>query len=210
MKKMITAVTIAAASLAAQAEGFYLGGGVGFSNSSDTAASDMSTTLVSAVGGTALTTADNSVNNVKIIGGYKVNENVAVEAGYISTSNLNMSFAGISGNSIAYTGSGKVSFSGFDVSAVLRPSVASGYNNFFATVGVHSYKAKTALSISAGGQTASQSESNSGTGTMFGAGYDWNVEKDLDLRFAVTRINKLAGESGVNVTNFGAGLIKHF
>lgn len=209
MKKTLTVVALAATALVAHAEGFYVGGGVGVSHVSDTSA-DMSAKLVSALGGTARTTMDSSVNNVRLVGGYKVNENVAIELGYINTSDFNLSAAGTTGGNIAYTAKGNISFSGFDVSAVLRPSVASGYNNFFATVGLHSYKAKTAVTVTGNGQSVSQSDSNSGTGTMFGVGYDWKLDKDLDLRLAVTRINKVAGESGDNVTNYGVGLIKHF
>lgn len=210
MKKHLTFVALAASALVAHAESFYVGAGVGISRVSSNAASDLNADLVSALGGTARTTMDSSVNSLRLVGGFKVNENVAAEIGYLNTSNFNLNVAGTSGGNVAYTAAGKLSFTGFDVSAVLRPSVASGYNNFFATVGIHRYKAKADLTATAGAQTTSQSGSTSGTGTMLGVGYDWNLDKDLDLRLAVTRVNKLAGESGNNLTNFGVGLTKHF
>lgn len=211
MKKTLIAIAVATTAFAAQAQsqGFYLGAGVGF-NKVDNELSTFNAGMVSALGGSIASTQETSVQNLRLVGGYKVNENVAVELGYINTSKWDLNFSGRSGGNVAYSGNGNISFSGFDVAAVLRPSVASGYNNFFATVGVHSYKAKVGVSFAVNGTNYANTESESGTGAMFGAGYDWKIDKDLDVRFAVTRINKLAGQSGSNTTNYGIGLIKHF
>jgi len=211
MKKTLIAIAITAAAFGAQAQaqGFYLGAGVGF-NKVDNELSTFNAGMVSALGGSISSTQETSVRNLRLVGGYKVNESVAFEVGYINTSKWDLNFTGRSGGNVAYSGNGNVSFSGFDVAAVLRPSVASGYNNFFANVGVHSYKAKVGVGFTVGSTNISSSESESGTGTMFGAGYDWKVDKDLAVRFAITRINKIAGESGSNTTNYGVGLIKHF
>ena len=209
MKKILTAAAIATTAFAAQAQGFYLGAGVGF-NKVDNELNKFNTEMVSVLGGSIASTQETSVRNLRLVGGYKVNENVAVELGYINTSKWDLNFSGTTGRSVAYSGNGNVSFSGFDISAVLRPSVASGYNNFFATVGVHNYKAKVGVNFAVSGTNYASTESQSGTGVMFGAGYDWKIDKDLDLRVSVTRINKLAGESGSNTTNYGVGLIKHF
>ena len=209
MKKNLFFIILSVSALVAHAEGFYVGAGVGVSRVSDTSA-DMNANLVSALGGTARTTMDSSVNNVRIVGGFKVNENMAFELGYVNSSNFKMNIAGTSGDNVAYRGSGKTSFSGFDVSAVLRPSLASGYHNFFAMLGMHRYQTKADVETTAGGQSFSGWDSKSGTGAMFGVGYDWKMKNDLDLRLAATRINKVAGESGGNVTNFSVGLMKHF
>lgn len=39
---------------------------------------------------------------------------------------------------------------------------------------------------------------------------DWAIDKGLDLRVALTRLNKISGDSGSKTTNIGIGLIKHF
>lgn len=205
----MTVVAVAAASLTAQAEGFYAGGGVGF-NSINNELTKFNSEMVSTLGGTIVSTQDSSVRNLRLIGGYKVNENVAVEVGYINSSDFALTFAGRSGGNVAYSGKGTVSFSGFDVAAVLRPSVASGYNNVFATIGVHNYKAKTAVAFTVVSTNYSDNSSESGTGTMFGVGYDWKIDKDVDVRLTLTRINKIAGNSDSSTNNVGVGLVKHF
>lgn len=40
--------------------------------------------------------------------------------------------------------------------------------------------------------------------------YDMKIDKDIDLRFSITRINKVSGEANDDATNYGIGLIKHF
>lgn len=209
MKKTIIALALVTAAFAAQAEGFYMGAGVGFSKV-DNGLNDFNTDMVTLLGGSIASTQETSVQNLRLLGGYKVNENFAVEVGYVNSSKWDMSFSGTSGGSVSYSGNGNFSFSGVDVSAVLRPSIASGYNNFFAAVGVHSYKVKLGLGFNVGGTAYTSNTSESGTGTLFGVGYDMNIDKGMDLRFAVTRLNKLAGQSGSNTTNYGVGLIKHF
>ena len=209
MKKILTAVAIASAAVAAQAQGFYLGAGVGFNKVTDNL-SEFNSGMVDELGGTISSSQDSSVNNLRLVGGYKINENVAFEVGYINTSKYDLNFSGRSGGNVAYSGNGNVSFSGFDVSAVLRPSIASGYNNFFATVGIHNYKAKMGINFVVDGDNYNTTESYKGTGAMFGVGYDFKVSKDLDLRATVTRINKLAGESDSSTTNIGIVLIKNF
>jgi OOP family OmpA-OmpF porin len=209
MKKMMTALAIAAASLTAQAEGFYVGGGVGF-NAIKNELATLNTTMVSAVGGSISSSQDTSVRNLRVIGGYKVNDNFAVELGYTNTSDFGLAFSGRSGGSVAYSGKGTSAISGFDIAAVLRPNVSSGFNNFFATVGVHSYKNKTNVTFTVSSTNYSDNTSESGTGAMFGAGYDWNIDKDVDVRLSLIRMSKLAGNSDSSTTNVGVNLIKRF
>ena len=45
---------------------------------------------------------------------------------------------------------------------------------------------------------------------MFGVGYNWKLDKYLDLRLAMNRINKIGGASDFNVTNFGIILIENY
>ena len=206
---MMTAIAIAAATLTAQAEGFYVGAGVGF-NAIKNELATFNATMVSIAGGSISSTQDTSVQNLRLIGGYKINDNFAVELGYINTSNFKLNFAGRSSGNVAYSGSGTTSINGFDVAAILRPDVSSGYNNFFATAGVHSYKAKTGVAFSVSGTNYSDNSSESGTGSMLGLGYDWKIDKDLDVRLSLIRMNKLAGNSDSSTTNVGVNLIKRF
>jgi OOP family OmpA-OmpF porin len=209
MKKFVTAAAIAAASLTAQAEGLYVGGGVGYSALKNELA-EFNSGMVSLLGGSITSSQDSSMQNLRLIGGYKVNDNFAIELGYVKTSDFGLSFSGRSSGNVAYSGSGTVSISGFDVAAILRPDVASGFNNFFATIGAHSYKAKTGVAFTVSGTSSSANTSESGTGLMFGAGYDWKIVKDLDFRLTLIRMNKLAGNADSNGTSVGVNLIKRF
>jgi len=213
MKKIITAVALVAASLSAlaqaQSQGFYIGGGGNYSSINDTP-EKANANFVSILGGTASTTMDTSVTSLRLVGGYKVNENFAIEVGYLNSSKFNLSASGTSGSSQAWKATGDTSFSGVDVAAIIRPSIASGYNAFFATIGMHSYKSKTGVALTVDGQTYSSVTKNSGSGTMFGAGYDLNLDKDLDLRLTYIRANKIAGESENYSNSVGASIIKHF
>ena len=209
MRKILTAVALFAAALTAQAENLYVGAGFGLSRVPN-GADETSAGLISDFGGTASSTHAKSVASLRIIGGYKLNENIAVEAGYTKTSKINISAAGTDASNVSYTASGNVRFSGLDISALFRPSVASGYNNFFAKVGAHSYKVKGSSTFFIGSTDYSGSNSYSGTGPMFGVGYNWKLDKYLDLRLAIDRINKIGGASDFNVTNFGIILIENY
>lgn len=208
MKKIFATAVLASVSLAAQAQGFYLGAGVGVSKAENDL-KGFNAEMVEDFGGSISSTQDSSIRSARLIGGYKANENVAIELGYMRSAKWNLNYAGRTGNNVAYSGGGNIRTDGFDISAVVRPSVASGYSNFFATAGVHNYKAEVGVSFSADGARLALNGSERGTGTMFGAGYDWKVQKDVDVRLLVRRINKFAGESG-SANNFFVGLNKHF
>ncbi len=209
MKKYFVAVIASAAALAVQAEGFYVGIGAGFIKSKGSAA-DINDTLVSNLGGTASTSMKKRINNLRLMGGYKINENLAVEVGYIKADYDLIKYSGTTSGNVAYSGVYSGNFSGFDVSGIIRPSVSTGFNNAFGIIGIHNYKGRGSNAVTNGVNTGIEGGNTSGTGVLFGLGYDWRIAKDLDMRLSVTRINKFAGESGSNVTMTGLGLIKHF
>jgi OOP family OmpA-OmpF porin len=209
MKKTFVALAFASIGLAAHAEGFYMGAGVGF-NKVDNSLSEFNTAMLNAVGGSIVSTQETGVQNLRLLGGYKINENFAVEVGYVNSSKWDLNFSGVSSGNVAYNGNGNISFSGLDVAAVVRPGASSGYNNFFATIGLHNYKAKVGVTFTVNGTPYTTNTSETGTGTLLGIGYDLKIDKGLDLRFTATRLNKLAGDSDSNTTNIGIGLIQHF
>jgi len=166
--------------------------------------------LVSQVGGSASATQDSSINDYRIFGGYALNENVNFELGYVKTSSLGLNFAGVSGGSSAYTGSASQKFSGFDYSVLLRPNVSTGLNKLFFRVGGHSLKGDLDFTINGPGGTASGSDSRSGTGTLFGIGYDINLAKNIDARVSANRLNRIAGQSDANATVYSLGVLTRF
>lgn len=208
MKKFIVVASMAVVSVA-QAAGMYAGIGYGVATVDDSV-SEFNAEMISLLGGRISSTQDKAVNNFRLFGGVKLNENVALEVGYLNTSKLGLTYSGASSTNTAYSGKATASYSGVDFAAVLRPSVASGYNGLFATFGVHNYKVKRVLSFNYAGSLNTTNESESGTGALVGFGYDWKIDKDLNFRLAVTRLDSVGGASEANTTNYSIGLLKNF
>ena len=190
-------------------EKFYGGLEVGRSNVANQTGT-LTSSLVSLLGGSASATQGSSINDYRVFGGYKLNENVNFELGYLQTSSLGLNFSGRSSGSVAYTGSAGFKFSGFDYSVLLRPDVATGMNGLFFRLGGHSLKSTTDVSVTVSGSSTSSTTSQSGTGTLFGIGYDINIAKNVDLRASVNRLNKLAGQSDANATVYSVGVLTRF
>jgi hypothetical protein len=171
---------------------------------------DVTSDLVSQLGGTATATQSSSVNDYRFFGGYKLNENVDLELGYLQTSRVGVNFSGRSSGSVSYTGTAGIKYSGFDYSVLLRPAVSSGMNNLFFRLGGHSLKSTVDSSFTVSGTSYSTKTKESGAGTLFGIGYDLNVAKNADLRVSVNRLNSLAGQSDANVTVYSVGVLARF
>ena len=192
MKKILVATIACAAAWSAHAQNFYVGAGLGLSQVTDFSGS-LAQGLVSELGGSASVSHDKSVRSFRLSGGYVLNEHVALEVGYLRTSDLDANFSGRAGNNVNYSGIAKVSYSGLDLAFSLRPSIASGYNNFFALAGVHNYEVKLENTIRANNTVVNETSRERGIGTLFGFGYDWNLNKEFTVRPQVVRLNKLAG-----------------
>ncbi len=190
-------------------EKFYAGLEVGHTNVSDSTGA-LTNGLVSQLGGSASATQDSSINDYRIFGGYKLNENVNFELGYLQTSSLGANFSGRSSGSVAYAGSAASKFAGLDYSVLLRPDVATGMNGLFFRLGGHSLKSTSDASITVLGRTTSSSTNQSGSGTMFGIGYDINIAKNADARVSLNRLNKIAGESDSTATVLSIGVLTRF
>lgn len=213
MKKILIAAACLTVGLAAQAQTvdkkFYGGIEVGVTQISDqTAATNAS--LVSALGGTASSSQDTSVNDYRIFGGYKFNENIGAELGYMQTSNFDMTVRGVTGGSVAYTGSASAKLSGYDYSVLLRPSISSNLNNLFLRLGGHYYTADATGSVTATGGNASMNTSKSGSGFLYGIGYDLNVLDNVGVRFSVNHLDKIAGDSENSATVYSIGVLARF
>jgi opacity protein-like surface antigen len=160
--------------------GFYAGGELGESQVKDQSG-NTAAMLVSAVGGTANVSQDKNVFSGRLFAGYKIIENVDVELGYFQSNSYSQNFNGVSGGGVAYSGSASQKISGFDYSALLRPSISSGFNGAFLRVGGHYSKVKQDVTVT-GVTTATGSGNQTGNGYMLGLGYDFNVAKNVDIR----------------------------
>lgn len=188
---------------------FYAGAEIG-SSQLDNETGTLTSALVRAYGGTASATQDASVRDFRIFGGYTVNENLGLELGYLQTSTFGINATGRSSGGVNYAISASAKYSGLDYSAVIRPSVASGYNNFFARIGLTNYTGDVTGSASAGGSTFTSTSSLSGTGEIFGIGYDAKLDNGMSIRTSVNRLTKIAGDSDNSATAISIGLMNRF
>jgi hypothetical protein len=213
MKKQIYAAAlavIASTSVQAQDRAFYMGAEVG-SASIENRTQETANELVASLGGSATVTQTVRNGAGRIFVGLELHEHVDVELGYIQSQDFKTTIAGRTSGNVNYAGSGTVSVSGFDYSVLLRPSKASGFNNVFLRVGQTDYESKASISLTAGGNTVTLPNlTESGNGTMFGAGFDWEIEKNTKVRFAVTQLSKMSGMKGADATFVSVGVKANF
>jgi hypothetical protein len=207
-----TAVAVAATlcalnSLAQEAKG-YIGaeyGAIRFNNTGSLASA-----LVSTVGGSATSVQDTGMTVGRLFGGLLINENISAELGYVLTGNANASFSGVSRTNVSYSGSATQKASGFDYSALIRPSVSTGLNGLFFRVGGHSMTVDSSITLVTGVGAGVASGSTSGTGSLYGIGYDIELDKKSNVRLGYTTYNSVAGTSGSDVTAFTVGFVSKF
>lgn len=190
-------------------ESFYGGLEIGRSRVSDQTG-ELSRELEASLGGRATASHGSSINDYRIFSGYKLNENINFELGYLQTSNLGFNIAGVAGNATAYAGSSTVKFKGFDYSVLLRPNVSSGMNSLFLRLGGHSLSGAQAVNVTGAGRTVSAASKQSGTGLLFGVGYDIGVAKNVDVRVSANRLNKIAGQSDGTAIVYSVGVLTQF
>jgi opacity protein-like surface antigen len=206
---LVMAGSSAFAQSASFVPGFYAGVELGYARVEDQT-QETASALVGAFGGSVTVTQDLAIFDGRIFGGYKVTENISLEVGYAQSSSATTTASGRTGGSVAYTGSGEVSYSGFDFSVLLRPSMSTGFNNLFLRAGGTSLTQETSLSVSAGGTSASATDSTSGMGYILGVGYDFPINKTLDVRVAYNYLGNIAGESNNYANRFSIGLLGKF
>lgn len=187
----------------------YFGGEFGVAKLEDYTG-QLASGLVSAVGGAATATQDSSISTFKVLGGYKYTENFDLEAGYFQSGTANLRFNGVSRNAVAYLGNATMKLSGFEYAANVRPSIASGWNNLYLRVGGHNSKLETSVSVTANAVSASSSKTYSGSGTLYGLGYDQKLNETTNIRYSAVKYNKIGGESDTGGTFYSIGLVKNF
>jgi hypothetical protein len=119
--------------------------------------------------------------------------------------------AGVTNAAAAYTASGKIEFTGFEVAGVWFPMAKTwGEGGLFLKAGLHNTEQSGTFTVTGIGGTASVSSKESGTGTLFGAGFDWDFSQQGFLRFSVTRYQKVGGQSGNDGTVYSVGIGANF
>lgn len=186
MKKWILGVALAAAAVAAQAQ-MYVSGSVGLSSAS--------------VDCTGTSSCDKSGVGFKLLGGYKVTPNVAVEAGYYNLGKF--SAAG----SLPGWGAVKTDLktAGFGVGAALSAEIAPQVS-VLGRLALASMSTKVSASVGA----ASGSDSESNTAVLLGLGIGYAVTKNVSIDATIDMgKHDYAGETG-SARVFGLGLTASF
>ncbi|RXZ38174.1 hypothetical protein D9O50_01090 [Oxalobacteraceae bacterium CAVE-383] len=188
--------------------GFYAGAELGSAQVKDQSG-NISSALVSSVGGTANASQDKNVFIGRIFGGYKIIENVDVELGYFQTNSYSLNFNGTSSGGTAYSGSANQKLSGFDYSVLLRPSISTGFNGAFLRLGGHYSKVKADVSVT-GVTTAVASGNQNGSGFVAGLGYDFNVADNIDIRAEYMHLDNIGGSSSNSTDSIMIGVVGKF
>lgn len=210
MKKTLiafaAALTLSGAAFAQT--GFYAGAELGTASLKDESG-ETARGLVDEVGGSATVTQDSGVGFARFFGGYQINKHVAAELGYMRSGEAMTSFSGVSGGAVAYSGSAKLTFSGFDISAVVKPFEQQGLDRLFFRAGLTSYETKIEVLATAGAASAVGTDTESGTGTILGVGYDLPAGPGV-VRFQINTLQRIAGNSDNSSTALSAGYLWKF
>jgi opacity protein-like surface antigen len=186
MKKWILAAALAAAAVGAQAQVYV------------TASGGLSSASVDC-GGTS--SCDKSGMGFKLLGGYRVMPNVAVEAGYYNLGKFSAS-GFVSGWGTVKT---EWKTAGFGVGAALSADIAPNVN-VVGRLALASMSTKVSANI--GGSSGSDSESNMAVLLGLGVGYALTKNVSIDATVDMGK-HDYAGESG-SARVFGLGLTASF
>jgi hypothetical protein len=85
-----------------------------------------------------------------------------------------------------------------------------GGGGLFVKAGLHNSDLDVNFRTTAAGNTTTQTFSYSGTGSLFGAGFDWKYSDKAFARFSVTRYLKVGGESDSEGTVYSIGIGANF
>ena len=110
--------------------------------------------LASSLGGSATSTQTTSAAVGRIFTGYNIDKHFAVELGYQKTADFTVTYSGVAGNRVRYSGNGNVSVSGIDYSLLIKPIETKGWDGLYAKVGGHYLDTSTDVSLTASGITA--------------------------------------------------------
>lgn len=213
MKKLFAAVPalLLAATVHADTGARWYGGLEYGSTELDDNTGPTANQFVSLLGGAVTVTQDSSVGIGRIFLGYRFTEQVALEGGYFKSNKASIRVAGVAGGGGAYTARGDVEFDGFDISGVWFPMANKmGDAGLFLKAGVHHSNTEASFSITGAGGTVSASGDESGTGTLFGIGYDWKFTDQAFARIAATRYLNVGGESDNKGTVYSIAIGTNF
>jgi len=212
MKKLAMALLVAGICAAPNAygrdtdSGPYAGINLGYTYI-DGNAQEIANSAVAALGGSATVTQDTSTGGGRVFAGYNVNQNVAVEVGFLKTADLTTKITGRTGGGLAYTGQADVSIESFDYAILIKPFADGG---LYGKVGGHTDDSTVEGKYSIAGLSAAEKISYSGTGLMVGVGYQESLSDTIDYRIDYTYYDRVSGVKDANASAVTLGLVATF
>lgn len=204
LTKTLCAAILAAFSTASSAGNFYIGGGLGFSNS-DVKSSDIDNAF-SAAGLTTNSNISDSNIAYQILAGYKASEYFSIEAAWLTLGDVD------SNTEITAPGAGNANTSmeidGFKMGIIAGKDVSSNVN-LFATVGVFAWNSDVASSATINGSSSSVNNNDSGTDIYFGLGAGYQINQQFSLRAEWNRYT-LNGDTNVDFDTFNINALYQF
>lgn len=176
---LIIALTAALGIASAQAAdtGFYIGGSFGKSKVSDFSSSDLNTELAS-MGITATSTTDDEDSGWKVFTGYRIMKYLAVEAAYANLGEVSADV--VTTAPVAGTANVQLENTAITLSALGILPLNDKFS-LFARLGLNVWDTEVSASGSgSGGGTYSDSED--GTGVVYGLGAAFHLTPNLNLR----------------------------
>lgn len=191
MKKLMIASILAATSLSTVAEGGYVGAAYGQVSVDIDAPPIAGLTL----------SQDEKGKAFKVFGGYDFHNNLAVEIGYLSASDMGASYS-----SGAFNAGADLEASGFFADLVGKLPVSESFT-LFAKLGIARMKLEAEPTGLAAGVVASESDNS--TSPRFGIGAEYNLNKQFGLRAEFERTSDVGdkdniGESDVDYLGVAA------
>lgn len=167
---------------------------------SDIGAKKTAQTLANLSGQTVTYSYNRGFVTGRVAYGHEIDERFAVEVGYFGASGLKATYT-ITGASATES----YSSSGLDFSGIFKTD-----SGVFVKGGFHSSKLNGAASITIGGTTYSVSgRVGSGTGALFGIGYEAELDKSSSVRIGWTRYSSVGGVTAADSDFvYGAYVIK--
>jgi hypothetical protein len=80
----------------------------------------------------------------------------------------------------------------------------------FARIGGHSLSVKNEVTLLTGTTSGAASATTSGTGLLYGVGYDGKISDKVDFRVGWTMYNTVAGITGNDNSSFTVGILAKF
>lgn len=198
----LASIALLAFSASASAEGFYGLGEVSHSSASlDRAHFDGE---LSSNGATGLSSSDKGNSNQwRLQGGYRFNEYLAIEGGYIDFGKAKYKADYTGGNA-----QGSLKAGGLDVAALFSAPLSDSFS-VFAKAGIVAAKVKSTLLAGAPADLATSKVSTNVIAPLLGVGASYKLTQNVDLRADFDHVNGLGkssktGKMDDNIFSLGA------